>query len=266
MSNTSQSSSSRDGVVQALVTAWTTGMQQPAEPWREALPTDDDSYAVHEATAIAMDWFHGTAPTFWKSGGGSRQSVLTHAPLPLRGLRSGSTGNAGAELSDLRFHAPKVEAEIALRLGRAVTPDMAAALTQGDSASLVDAMTVTIEVCDSRWIDGFNAPARLQLADLGNHAALIVGKWVPYTPCDWMTQDCKVQIGQRQVLLKTGTHGLGDPLWLLPAWLRHVTRKGQTVPAGTAVTTGSWIGGVDNREQAPVRVEFPGIGAVSVTF
>jgi len=41
---------------------------------------------------------------------------------------------------------------------------------------------------------------------------------------------------------RIGTHSLRDPAWVLPQWLRHATRHGATLPAGTVVTTGTWAG------------------------
>ena len=41
-------------------------------------------------------------------------------------------------------------------------------------------------------------------------------------------------------MLMAGAHA--DPAGVLPAWLKHATRGGRSVPAGTVVTTGAWGG------------------------
>jgi 2-keto-4-pentenoate hydratase len=61
-----------------------------------------------------------------------------------------------------------------------------------------------------------------------------------------------------------GTHSLGHPAWLLPTWLKHATRDGATVPAGTVVTTGTWCGLLAAAAGDLVQVTFEGIGEASV--
>jgi 2-keto-4-pentenoate hydratase len=181
--------------------------------------------------------------------------VLTHAPLPPAGVRA-----SPADFSDMHFNAPGIESEIALRLGEAVTPERAASLTPEGATALIDAMAVSIEIVDSRWKDPADATALLRLADQQSHGALVLGEWVPYAARDWTTQRCETRIGNQAPDLRTGAHSLGDPAWLLPIWLRHVTRDGATVTAGTVVTTGSWVGVLPVSKGDAVTVEFPGIG------
>jgi 2-keto-4-pentenoate hydratase len=57
---------------------------------------------------------------------------------------------------------------------------------------------------------------------------------------------------------------MADPVWVLPAWLRHATRDGATVPAGTVVTTGTWCGLLPAMQGDLVRARFDGIGEASV--
>ena len=61
-----------------------------------------------------------------------------------------------------------------------------------------------------------------------------------------------------------GTQSLGDPAWLLPIWLKHVTRHGATVPRGTVVTTGTWCGLLEAKAGDRVRVVFEGIGEAQI--
>ena len=120
-------------------------------------------------------------------------------------------------------------------------------------------MAVTIEVVDSRWTAAAPQSALLRLADAQLHGALAVGDWVPWRPVDWAAQTCRVLVGD-EVVERTGSHTLGDPVWGMPAWLRHATRHGRHVPAGSVVTTGTWCGLLPARRGDRVRAEFPGIG------
>lgn len=223
------------------------------------LPDADAAYAVQAAVAEALALGDGRHARHWKSGGASRGAVLTHAPLPAAGVRH--------SLADARhwpLHSRGIEAEIALRLAHDVTPAQAAAMDADGAAALVDAMCVSLELVDSRWTEGLAAPPLAKLADLQSHGALVLGDWTPFMPPDWSGQVCRVAIGARAPLEFIGTHAMNDPAFVLPAWLRHATRGGATVRAGTVVTTGTWCGILPARAGDRVTAEFPGIGAAAL--
>lgn len=251
--------SSVAALAQALVAARRERALLSAAEWAPALQTQAEAYAVQEAVATALGWFGDVPPTHWKSGGPSRDSVLTHAPLPPRGVRA-----SGAAFDDWPMQTRAIEAEIALRLAVDVSPAQADALQPQDVDNLIDAMAVSIEVCDSRWREGAQAPALLRLADLQSHVALALGEWRPYARRDWATQRCEVRIGAQPLVARTGTHALDDPAWVLSQWLRHATRQGATVPAGSVVTTGTWVGMLPAQAGDDVTVEFAGIGSASL--
>jgi 2-keto-4-pentenoate hydratase len=198
-------------------------------------------------------------PRYWKSGGPSRDAVLTHAPLPPAGVWA-----SPADARGWRFQFRGIEAEIALRLGRDVDASLAATLDVAAATALVDAMCVSIEIVDSRWADGRNAPALAKLADLQSHGALVLSGWLPFVARDWAAQRCRVTIGTQPTIEHRGSHALADPAFVLPAWLRHATRHGRSVPALTVVTTGTWCGLPLAAAGERVQVEFPGIGSAEV--
>lgn len=222
------------------------------------ITTVEEAYAIQAFVARGMPDADAGFPRFWKSGGASRSAQATHAPLPAAGVWT-SPAVAGAWPFTLRL----IEIEIALRLGRDVAPATAATLTHDAAIDLVDAMTVSIEIVDSRWQQGIEAPALLKLADLQSHGALVLGNWVPSAPRDWATQACSVQIGDQEAAFR-GTHSMGDPAWVLPAWLRHATRDGAAAPAGTVVTTGTWCGILTAGAGDRVIARFDGIGEAQV--
>ena len=159
------------------------------------LGSADDAYAVQAQVASALGWFAGGAPRAWKSGGPSRDATLTHAPLPPAGVWA-SPARSGAWPLRLRG----IEAEIALRLAQDVDASRAAAWRDGDAAGFIDAMTVSIEIVESRWRQQVDAPALAKLADLQSHGALVLGGWVPFAARDWAAQVCRVRIGDRAPL------------------------------------------------------------------
>ncbi|MFI4928121.1 MAG: fumarylacetoacetate hydrolase family protein, partial [Burkholderiales bacterium] len=96
------------------------------------------------------------------------------------------------------------------------------------------------------------------------HGALVLGRWRPFEARDWAEQACTVQIGAAAPQSFRGTYALGDPVWLLPTWLRHATRHGATVPKGTVITTGTWCGMLEASPGDKVHAVFEGIGEADV--
>ena len=248
-----------DRVARALLQARRDHSPFDASLVADALASSVDAYAVQALVARSIAPQQTATPRYWKSGGPSREAALTHAALPPQGIWS-----SPADARSWAFNFRLIEAEIALRLGRDVSPADAARLRPEDAATVVDAMTVSIELVDSRWQQGVAAPALLKLADLQSHGALVLGPWVPFDSRDWAAQSCTVRIGSQPAVLRRGTHSVGDPAWLLPTWLRHATREGQTVAAGAVVTTGTWCGMLPYAAGDLVIVSFEGIGEASV--
>jgi len=248
-----------DTAVQALVAARRVNSVHPAAGVADVLFDADDAYAVQQGVAHELGWFPTLPARYWKAGGPSRDAVLTCAPLPAHGVST-----SPATLGDWPFHMRGIEAEVALRLGRDVDQALASTLTDESAQALIDAMAVSIEIVDSRWQEGIDAPALCKLADLQSHGALVLGDWVPFSQRDWSAQRCIVQIGAQAPVERRGTHSLGHPAYVLAGWLRHATRRGERVASGSVVTTGTWVGILMAEEGDLVAVEFPGIGRASV--
>jgi len=248
-----------DAVAQTLIRARRDQQCADAQTFANALTTPEDAYAVQAAIGAAFGW-QTSGPGYWKSGGPSRQAQMTHAQLPAEGV-----WHSPAQAGNWHFSWRGIEAEIALRLGRTVSAAEAAELDGNGAAALVEAMAVSIEVVDSRWQQYTDTPSLLKLADLQAHGALVLGEWRPYQALDWAAQRCHVRIGAQSVE-RRGTHALGDPAYGLPAWLRHATRHGARVEAGTVVTTGTWVGILPASAGDLVTVEFDGIGHASIEF
>lgn len=242
----------------ALLRARRTGATVPAPD----LPDAGAAYAVQERVAQELGWFADGAPRHWKSGGPSLEA-LTHAALPPAGIWTNGAGGVNAAAQP--FHFRGIEAELALRLGRPVDAALAQRLDRAAATALVDALCVSIEVVDSRWTEARQAPPLARLADLQSHGALVLGDWQPFAPRDWAAQGCRVILGDTPHTF-TGSHSLGDPAAVLPAWLRHATREGQELPAGSVVTTGTWCGLLLAAPGDRVMVEFDGIGRASLQF
>lgn len=251
-------SSPAQAVAEALAAAHREHRTIAAAPFEPALQEAEQAYAVQEAVARTLGWFDRPVPQHWKSGGPSRTGTLTHAALPPQHVWS-----SPADARSMHFNWRFIEAEVAVRLARDVTPADAQAFRAEGTAQWLDGMTVSIEIVDSRW-ENRAASALLKLADLQSHGALVLGAWKPFAARDWSQQACTVQVGNAAPQSFRGTHSLGDPVWLLPTWLRHVTRHGATVPKGTIVTTGTWCGMLEAKAGDQVKAVFDGIGEAEV--
>ncbi|HZE91569.1 MAG TPA: fumarylacetoacetate hydrolase family protein [Rhizobacter sp.] len=249
-----------DDVIEALVRAYREPEASDALPLAGALRDLDDAYLVQTCVGNELGWWDDAPALHWKSGAASRTATQTHSPLPPRGvLRSPADMRARPALR-MRL----IEAEIAFRLGEPINNARAAALNHDNVMSVVDAMAVSIEVVDSRWQQGPQAEPLLRVADLQSHGALVLGEWLPCAARDWAAQVCRVKIGQQPELLWQGSHACGDPTFLLPEWLRHVTREGFQVPAGSVVSTGTWCGAPAAQRGDLVQVSFDGLGQARV--
>jgi hypothetical protein len=99
-----------------------------------------------------------------------------------------------ADARGTHFNVRLIEAEVALRLARDVTPGAGRRRFAREAGSLVDAMACRSR-SSTRAGAGAHAPALLKLADLQSHGALVLGEWKPYAARDWSQQDCVVRIG-----------------------------------------------------------------------
>lgn len=247
-----------DQLIQALAASRQAGEALRAADWTGAVLTEDQAYAVQDGVAALLGWTPAGAPVrHWKSGGGSRDGPFSHSPLDPAGI--GRVSGTWPLLG--------IEAEIALRVGRDVTPQAAHDMQPGQADAWIDAMAISVELVASRWREGLAAPALLRMADHQSHGALLLGPWQAWRRLDWSRLSWRLSQQDAAVITQRGGHSLDDPAWLLPAWLKHVCRNGMTVPAGTVVTTGAWGGmqelSAGSRRGADVELSFDELGSFS---
>jgi len=214
-----------DALIQALVNCHRHGSRLTAADWGDAVRSEADAYAVQEGVAAALGWTLDR----WKSGGAGPQGPFSHSPV-----------NPVASTTLLG-----VEAEVALRVGADGSPE---------------AMCIAVELVASRWAEGLDAPALLRMADHQSNAGLLLGAWQPYRALDWGQLEWRLALPGQPDIVRHGGHSLADPAGVLPAWLKHATRHGNTLPAGTVVTTGAWGGLHPLQGQAHGRLSFEGLG------
>lgn len=247
----------------ALVNARKNHLPANASQFTDQLLTTADAYAVQDLVYQALEGKAAPFAQAWKSGGPNRSSEQTHA-----GLLPGGILQNGADMRNWPLNIRIVEIEIAFRIDSDVTREQAAVIDHASSRKLIAAKTVSIEIVDSRWQQAGGAQALLKLADMQSHGTLVLGDWTPFTQSDverdWSKQRCSLKIGDQPEVSFVGTHTLQDPTYVLPAWLKHATSTGQTLPAGTIITTGSWCGMPVANKGDLIVAEFDAIGKTSV--
>lgn len=135
----------------------------------------------------------------------------------------------GADVELARFIHPRIEPEIAFRLGRDVSPG-------GDVAGCVDAVAAGLEIIDSRYRD-FRFSLADVIADNTSAAAFVLGPWQPF-----------VEVGDRAVRLvmdgadaETGSTAdiLGHPLRALEQLGGLAAKYGFALRSGDVVLAGA---------------------------
>lgn len=162
----------------------------------------------------------------------------------------------GGELSlDGLIH-PRVEPEVAFRIGRDVDLDD----PRASIASAVDAVAPALEIIDSRYRD-FRFSYADVIADNTSAAAFVIGPWAPVRPLDNLA--VRMTIGPRTV--STGSTGaiLGDPIRGLRLLAGICRRHAIPVRAGDVVLAGAATAAVPLTEGF-VTAQVAALGRVSV--
>ncbi|MDE2608913.1 MAG: 2-keto-4-pentenoate hydratase [Burkholderiales bacterium] len=198
------------------------------------VPADEPAaYAVQLATLAER----GSEAAGWKVGSKSHDGPIQGAPLPAEGVSmSPATVERGA------FGVLGLELEIGFVFGEAFEP---AGHPYSDDAVMagVQGMVATIEIVSSRFADWPRTDKLVQLADLQNHGALIVGEPVPYRAAfPFLRPPMRFSLDGADLIQGTPANPAGDPRRLLPWLVNHWTGLGRRVAPGMVATAGSYTG------------------------
>jgi 2-oxo-3-hexenedioate decarboxylase len=157
---------------------------------------------------------------------------------------------ASVELS--RFIHPRIEPEIAFRLGREVGGN--------DIVDCVDAVAPALEIIDSRYRDfRFSLPD--VIADNTSAAAFVVGEWQPVRdvadlPVRMLVDGTEVEAGSTAAIL-------GHPMYALEQLVELAAKYGIRLRAGDVILAGAATAAVPFGAQRVVA-DVGGLGAASV--
>lgn len=211
----------------------------------------DEAYLVQQLMLAELGGSAG-----YKIGAGSPAAEPQCAPLPAKKVFGAAAGIRHADYARVGL-----ELEIAFSFANDI--DHTDAERAEDVLDAIDTMSVVVEVVDSRFAAWPNVDPLLQLADLQNNGALVIGDTRPYDRSfDFAAPHVIFQCGGREIYSGRARHPAGDPRRLV-AWLvARTLRTGHSIPARTMLTTGSYTPLYMAAEPALVRGVIEGLGQI----
>jgi 2-keto-4-pentenoate hydratase len=231
--------------------------QQPVQHLQAALWPQDRADAYATQTHILR--LRSEVAGGWKIGAKSAEGAVQGSPLPSNCLFA-----SGAHFAPKRYAPAGLELEIAFRLGRDFAP-REQPYSSTEVLGAVDGMAASLELVSSRFAQLPNDAPLLQLADLLNHGALVVGEFVPYDEhFNFLSPSLNLSFAGQQIAPANPANPAGDPRRLL-AWLvNHHTQQGHALPAGLVITTGSYTGMYFAQQPGELRGQIEGLPGVAL--
>jgi 2-keto-4-pentenoate hydratase len=194
----------------------------------------------------------------WKIGAKSETGPIQGAPLPLSRIYSRAT-----PISRRDYPILGIELEITFSFDRDFLP-RPDPIAERDVLESISAFGASIEVVSSRVAGWPETPKLVQLADLQNNGALIVGKMVEYrSEFSFINPMADLRINGVPVFTGLSQNPAGDPRRLLCWLVNHCSKQGLVLPAGSIITTGSYTGMVFPAESGTVTGEIIGLPMVA---
>ncbi|WP_436536039.1 2-keto-4-pentenoate hydratase [Actinoplanes sp. HUAS TT8] len=238
--------------------------RQPVTPFTDTQPGLGalDGYAI-QRELLALLQADGERVAGYKAG-------LTSKPMQaMFGLNSPDYGpvlastvhHCGAALSLGAFIAPRVEAEIACRLGTDLTGP---GITVEQARASVAEVHASIEIVDSR-IQNWRIRLADTIADLASAGAVVISdRPVPAAGLDLAGITMRFRRGDEWIAAGKGSDALGDPAAVV-AWLANTLgAQGVTLEAGHLVMTGALHAAVPLAAGDEFVAEFDALGPVSL--
>lgn len=197
----------------------------------------------------------------WKVGAKTPGGQVQAAPLPASGVLA-----SPAVLAQQTVMPCGIELEIAFYFSRDFFP-APAPYPETEVVGSIHAIGAAVEIVASRLHDWPGVDRLLQLADLQNHGALILGETVPYPPDFPFSQPhASLFFEEDKIVDGPGANPAGDPRWLLTWLVNHCMAQGIALLAGTPVTTGSYTGMYFPKTPGVVNAEIAGLPPVQLAL
>jgi 2-keto-4-pentenoate hydratase len=174
---------------------------------------------------------------------------------------------SGAQIAPDALIAPRVEAEIAFRIGRELAGD---ALTEADVLAATVEVAPALEVIDSRVAD-WKITIADTIADNASSGCVVLGEFRPLGELDLAAVEMELVVGPAGGREREREHGRGDAVLGHPAqalvWLaRALAPFGERIAAGEVVLPGAMGRALPLTPGDTATARMPGLGDVTVTM
>ncbi len=225
----------------------------------------DAAYAV-QRRLVEMRLADGEHPTGLKLGFTSRAKMRQMGVDRVIGgrLTSGMAVADGGSVAASRFIHPRVEPEVAFRLGRDITTGLATPALR----TAVDGIAVGVEIIDSRYRD-FRFGLSDVVADNASSAGYALGPWMtpgPELESRLGTLGVTLEIDGRDVDTGSTAAILDSPWRALHAAVLHARRYGIELRAGQVILAGAATAAAPVSAGSTVRASIALLGSTTIRF
>lgn len=214
-------------------------------PFESCRPAEDGSlalaYAIQDGLVRRYRADGRGDPAGWKIGlTSARMQAFCGLDHPLAGvILAGGICESPARASLADHGRLGLECEIALHIGRDLPPTTEP-LSRAEAESLVAAVAPAFELIDDRGADYARLDVFSIIADNGWNAGAVLGEGLADWP-DLAACRGRLAVDGEVVEEGSGAEVLGHPLEALVWLAAHLGARGETLPAGSLVMTGSMI-------------------------
>jgi 2-keto-4-pentenoate hydratase len=211
----------------------------------------DDAYLVQQLVLAELGGCAG-----YKIGAASPSAIPSCAPLPATKVVGSAAGVRFADFSRVGL-----ELEIAFSFETEI--DHTFADRAEDVLDAIDTMSVVVEIVDSRYAQWPKVDPLLQLADLQNNGALVIGETRPYVRnFDFCAPTVHFYFDDQEIFGGRAQHPAGDPRRLVSWLVARTLESGLSIPARAVLTTGSLTPLYVAKAPGVVRGTIDGLGSI----
>lgn len=222
--------------------------------------TLDEAYAVQRA-GIALKVGRGDPVVGVKLGFTSEAKArqMGVSDVIIGQLTAATQVADGGEVDLAAMVHPRIEPEVAFRLGRELSAD------DPDPLTAVSEVATALEIIDSRYRD-FRFSLEDVVADNTSAAGFVVGDWLPFADVADALGSAAVTLSFDGAVREQGSTDaiLGDPRHAVAATQRMAGLHGLPLPAGSIILAGAATAAVALEPGVLVQATVAGLGAVSV--
>jgi 2-keto-4-pentenoate hydratase len=222
-----------DTLIHSLNTASCQSLDPAFFTQNEVPQTSDQAYLIQ----LALLAKRGEHPAGWKVGGQGKEGDPIYAPIGNHHLFQIS--EAGAQQF---YSGAGLELELYFTFNREFkSADID--IADEEVFQSIAHFGIAIEWVESRFLGWPKVNKLLQLADLQNNRALIMGPARSYDASyDFLSPQPRFELQGHSILTGPGNNPVGDPRQLLPWVVRHCCRHQIKLDQHTVITTGSYSG------------------------